>query len=127
MATRFHGSFPGTPDSVARIRRAIGEVAHECGLSAERVHDVRLAVSEAVSNAVVHAYRDRAGEIVVDVAEQDGELVVVVGDGGGGLAPRADSPGLGLGLPLIVALTKRMEIGDGGGGRTEVTMAFDCP
>lgn len=126
MATKFHGSFPGTPDSVARIRHAISEVARDCGLSAERVHEVRLAVSEAVSNAVVHAYRERAGEIVVAAEQRDGELVVTVGDQGGGLVPRPDSPGLGLGLPLIVALTKRMEICDGDSGETEVMMAFDC-
>lgn len=126
MATKFQASFPGTPDSVARIRHAVSEVARECGLSAERVHEVRLAVSEAVSNAVVHAYKERGGEILVEAAEEDGELVVTVGDHGGGVVPRPDSPGLGLGLPLIVALTKRMEICNGDGGQTEVMMAFEC-
>jgi anti-sigma regulatory factor (Ser/Thr protein kinase) len=126
MAVRFQGSFPGTPASVAEIRRAVSQVARECGLSPQRVHEVRLAVSEAVSNAIVHAYDGRDGDIRVCIAEEDGELVVTIGDTGGGVVPRPDSPGLGLGLPLIVALTTRMEICNGDEA-TEVLMAFECP
>lgn len=126
MATRFHRSFPGTPESVASIRQAVSAVARDCGLSPERVHEVRLAVSEAVSNAIVHAYAGDGGEIIVDARQEAGELVVTVGDRGGGVVPRPDSPGLGLGLPLIVALTSRMEISNQDDGPTEVVMAFEC-
>lgn len=125
MAVRLHESFPGTPRSVAEIRRAVAEVAGRCGMSPQQVQGVRLAVSEAASNAVVHAYADRPGEIAVDAREEGGELVVTIRDDGGGVVPRPDSPGLGLGLPLIVALTTRMEICNG--EHTEVLMAFACP
>lgn len=126
MTTRLHRSFPGTAASVAPIRQAVSAVARDCGLSPERIGDVRLAVSEAVSNAIVHAYGERSGEIVVDAREEAGELVIVVGDRGGGIVPRPDSPGLGLGLPLIVALTSRMEICTPDERTTEVHMAFEC-
>ena len=53
-----------------------------------------------------------------------GELTVIVRDRGTGIAPRIEGGGLGLGLPLIAALTRRAEISEHSGGGTEVTMTF---
>ncbi len=50
--------------------------------------------------------------------------MVIVRDRGRGFAPRVDSPGLGLGLPVIAALTRRLELQETPGGGTEVVMAF---
>jgi serine/threonine-protein kinase RsbW len=92
------------------------------------MHDVRLAVSEAVTNAVVHAYRERAepGTVVVSVTVNDGEWIDVrVIDDGGGMAPRDDSPGPGLGLPLIHRLADRVEHrSPSGAPGTELFMRF---
>ena len=86
---------------------------------------VRLAVSEAATNAVVHAYREETGdgELWVRASVDAGELVVVVGDEGIGLAPRVDSPGLGLGMPLMASVTTRFQVVSDGAG-TEIHMAF---
>ena len=64
----------------------------------------------------------------VDASAADGTLVVVVRDGGRGMGSFTGEGGLGLGLPLITALTRSVEMrangaGDGGGG-TEVVMVF---
>jgi anti-sigma regulatory factor (Ser/Thr protein kinase) len=96
---------PAEPRSVRDARRAVSAAAARCGAS---VADVALCVSEAVTNAVLHAYRDRddgSGTIRVcaDVTD-DGLFRVVVDDDGLGMVPRLDSPGLGLGLPTIGAL-----------------------
>jgi serine/threonine-protein kinase RsbW/stage II sporulation protein AB (anti-sigma F factor) len=94
------------------------------------VGDVILAVSEACTNVVVHAYRDSggngSGETFRLTAEyRDGSVHVTVRDDGEGLKPRPDSPGLGLGLPLIAALTETVEIGPGPAGTgTVVAMRF---
>ena len=68
----------------------------------QREH-IALAVSEALTNAVLHAYRtdDRTGAVEVEASISNGALVVVVRDEGVGLLPRTDSPGLGLGLGLM--------------------------
>src|ERR671932_357762 len=87
---------------------------------------VRLAVSEAATNAVVHAYRETEGRLEVRAHVADGELVVVVADTGSGLAPRPDSPGLGLGMPLMATVPSRFRVVSRGPG-TEIHMAFALP
>jgi anti-sigma regulatory factor (Ser/Thr protein kinase) len=98
--------------SVAVARAAVSRLAARCGAS---VGDVALCVSEAVGNAVVHAFRDRedgSGTIRVHAAcTRDGFLCVTVEDDGRGiLERRPDSPGLGLGLPLIAGIAFDTEI-----------------
>ena len=48
----------------------------------------------------------------------------MVRDWGAGIRPRPDSPGLGLGLPLIGALADAVEFGDADDGATDVRMVF---
>ena len=86
--------------------------------------DVKLAVTEACTNVVIHAYPEEEGPMEVRAAVGDGELSVVVRDEGRGVVPRADSPGLGLGLPLIATLTESLELGTGDDDATEVRMTF---
>jgi CHAD domain-containing protein len=73
-------------------------------MDADDVADVSLAVSEAATNAVVHAYRESAGHLHVRAHVDGAELIVVVADTGSGMAPRNDSPGLGLGMPLMASV-----------------------
>jgi len=128
VSASFEATFPSTPPGVGAIRRQIAEFAARCGMSAEGIDAVRLAVSEAVTNAVIHAYRDNdsEGDLSVRAGVESGELVVVVADRGVGLAPRRDSPGLGLGMPLMASMTSRFRVVSRGAG-TEVHMAFPLP
>lgn len=100
------------------------------GVDADHRHPVALATTEAVTNVVVHAYRDARGPGMVDVRVQfDGDSVlVVVEDEGCGMSPRLDSPGIGLGLPLIARLADAVDVGlraDRPG--TRVAMSFAPP
>jgi len=119
---------PASPESVPLLRESVAVFARERGVPESRVDDMRLAVSEAVTNAVVHGFRERAepGTVAVSVTVNDGEWIEVrVTDDGGGMAPRDDSPGPGLGLPLIHRLADRVDhrIPPGGSG-TELLMRF---
>lgn len=113
------------PESVALARAALREFARAAGADQERVDAVRLAGSEAVSNAVIHAYRDEPGEIQVTAAVVSGELWVLVADDGCGMDPRADRPGLGLGLGLIAQVSDELAIVPRAGGGTELRMRFN--
>jgi serine/threonine-protein kinase RsbW/stage II sporulation protein AB (anti-sigma F factor) len=110
--------------SVPAARRALVDVAREAGAEADRLEAVALAVSEALTNAVVHAYPDRPGEIKVSAWTASGELVVVISDDGHGLRAHSDRPGLGVGLGLIATLSDEFEIVQPPSGGTEVQMRF---
>jgi serine/threonine-protein kinase RsbW len=109
------------PASVSAARHALAEFV--AGRSIDRPA-VEVAVSEAVSNAVLHAYRNAAepGRIAVRAEFATARLRVEVSDGGLGMRPRSDSPGLGLGLPLIAQLAARVDISSEQG--TTVRMDF---
>lgn len=88
--------------------------------------DVELAVSEAVSNVVTHAYIEDAepGEFRIAVEWSPDEVEIVVEDDGRGLLPWIDSPGLGLGLPLIARLADRFDTRAEPGRGTRLCMWF---
>ena len=106
-----------SPAAVPGVRRAVVDFAELHGVG--HGPDVALAVSEAVTNAVLHGYRDGAsGDVRVVACAEPDRLVVVVRDYGCGMSPHPDSPGLGLGLSVIGWLTTEMNIErpDRGGG-----------
>jgi serine/threonine-protein kinase RsbW len=110
-ATLSH-SLPATGESVGRLRRAVSDFARGNGATERSLEFVNLAVSEALTNVVVHAYRDTAapGPLLVVAAVRDRALFVTVADEGCGMIPRPDSPGLGLGLGLIAKSADTFEI-----------------
>jgi len=124
--TRFTATYEATPECISVVRNQMATLARDCGLNDAAVSDVKLAVSEAATNALVHGYRNERGTIRVHAEMGDGELLIVVGDEGKGMSPRTDSPGLGLGLPVIAQVANRLEVVDGAPG-TQLRMAFDCP
>ena len=117
--------FPATPESAYAIRGELAAIARGCGMSDQAVGDVKLAVSEAVTNVIRHAYDDDdVGDIAATASTGEGALHIVISDDGRGVAPRADSPGVGLGFPLIASLTQTMELVNREGGGTELRMTF---
>jgi PAS domain S-box-containing protein len=120
---------PAEPGSVPVIRGEARAYARAAGLDPDDVGLVALAVTEAATNAIVHAFVGREPGHVALVAEPgDGELVVRIRDDGRGLTPRHDSPGLGLGLPTIGRCAAHVDLAEGPGGvGTEVRMTFPAP
>ena len=111
-------------ENVAVARHAIGGLADVLEVSDQTLADVKLAVTEACTNVVVHAYPDGEGPMAVRATVDEDVLQVVVTDEGRGIVPRPDSPGLGLGLPLIATLAESLELGTGARQETEVRMTF---
>jgi GAF domain-containing protein len=119
---------PAEPDNVPRARRAVREFAVSHGAMDPAVGNLSLAVTEAVTNAVLHAYIGcDAGEVLVVAQASADEVVICVLDDGRGMQPRPDSPGLGMGLPMIGQLTTSVDIRERPGGGTEVRMRFHAP
>lgn len=94
------------------MRRAAVQFAHAHGVPDQLLADMQLAISEAVTNAVVHAFRgqERAGIVTVSVQVRANDMAeVIVRDDGMGMSRRPDSPGLGLGLALIARMADHVE------------------
>lgn len=108
------------------VRREMTGLAEDCGMDAESIADLRLAVTEAATNVVMHAYAEAEGELKVTAMTHDGALTIVIGDTGPGLVDRRNSPGLGVGLAVIANVVERLSIVSHPGG-TDVHMAFPCP
>lgn len=112
---------PAEPASVATARHAVRDLADRAGAP---IGDVQLAVSEAVSNAVSHAFRDRpAGQVHVEAWLETGDLHVTVTDNGSGMRPNLESTGLGLGIMLITKLAESANFDSTENGTT-VSMCF---
>ena len=116
---------PAEPSSARTARHAVCELLD--GLDADR-SGVMLAVSEAVTNAILHAYRGDpdAGRVRVraELYAHD-SLDVTVEDDGVGMWVRPDSPGIGLGLPTISAVADTFDIDVRSSGGTAVRMRFE--
>jgi serine/threonine-protein kinase RsbW len=117
-------TLPSRPENVAVVRHALGGFGDALDVPDQALADIKLAVTEACTNVVVHAYPDGEGPLGITAWVRGERLTVVVHDEGRGMLPRPDSPGLGLGLPLIATLAETLELGKNGADHTEVRMTF---
>ena len=121
-------SLPARAEGVAVVRQALAGLADALDFDPAVLADMKMAVSEACTNVVVHAYGEREGNLDVEMLVDDSGLTIVVRDQGSGIdrdAPRSDDvPALGLGLPLIAALSDAFELRGERGQGTEVRMTF---
>jgi anti-sigma regulatory factor (Ser/Thr protein kinase) len=119
-------TLPARPENVAIARQALAGMADAIGVDPALGADMKIAVTEACANAVMHAYGDGGGPLEL-VMRTDGALLTVsVRDRGLGFKPlpAGDEHGpLGFGLALIASLSDAFAI-TGGAGGTEVLMTF---
>jgi anti-sigma regulatory factor (Ser/Thr protein kinase) len=105
---------PAASENLSGLREAAVAEAEKVGMDAGRIGDLKTAVSEACANVVLHAYADREepGPIEVEISAGENAVTAVVRDFGRGLRPaiRRRSESLGLGLPLIGALSTRFQL-----------------
>lgn len=120
----FSRAYPACAESVPRARHDLTEYARAAGAEGDRLDTIRLAASEALTNAVLHAYEEPGGTVNVSAAFVPGELWVLVSDQGAGLRVRRQSRGLGLGLALIAQLVDDFQILSRGTGGTELRLEF---
>jgi serine/threonine-protein kinase RsbW len=120
-------TIPARPEYITLGRLALTAIAGVRPLSDETLHDLKLALTEACTNSVKHAYDEgREGTVDILYELQPDRLAVEVGDAGAGFEPRDSGGGNGdelseggLGIQIIRALTDEVEIAEreGGGSR----------
>lgn len=119
-------TLPARPENVAVIRHVLGAFAEALELPADVVDDMRLAVTEACTNVVRHAYQDEPGLIDVVIRPSGDALELIVIDHGRGMGSSVDTGGPGLGLPLIAALAESVRIEPGSPRGSRLAMIFPC-
>ena len=121
-------TLPARPEGVAVVRQALAGIADALDFDAGVLADMKMAVSEACTNVVVHAYDADDGMLEVDMTADETGLSIEVRDQGTGIRPQVnnarDVPALGLGLPLIAALSNSFELQGSPGKGTAVRMTF---
>lgn len=120
---------PARAEGVSVVRQALSGVADALDFDDAVVADMKMAVTEACTNVVVHAYEEEdVGRLLeVDMVTAEDALTISVRDHGSGIHPRPSTkrtPALGLGLPLIAALSDAFELRGSSGEGTEVRMTF---
>lgn len=114
-----------TSENVPLLRHATRAYLEDLGLRDPTLNDALLAVTEACSNVVRHAYdEDADGKMTLTATTVDAHVAITIGDHGRGFQLRIDSPGLGIGIPLITALASSVEIKEPPHGGTEIAMTF---
>jgi serine/threonine-protein kinase RsbW len=115
------------PENVSLVRELLAGLAGVLPLGEGQLDDIKTVVSEACNNVVIHAYGGARGPLDVEIRVTDGALEIVVRDSGDGLQSRSRATGEpeGIGIPVIHALSDRVEFTGGESQGTEVRMQFD--
>ena len=118
-------TIPAKAEYISLVRLALSGLSHSRPLPDETLGDLKLAVTEACSNSVRHAYRDgREGSVEVVYELHPDRLVIQVSDDGEGFTFREPEPEKdgalnegGLGIAIIRELADELELGPGNGGQ----------
>lgn len=118
-------TIPAKAEYITLVRLALSGLSQLRPLSDELLGDLKLAVTEACSNSVRHAYRDgREGAVEVVYELHPDRLIVEVRDEGEGFTTADDTPGVagslsegGLGIAIIRELADELELGPGASGK----------
>ncbi len=118
---------PASEDSLPLVRQAMRSLGETVDADLEALEDAELAVTEAMANAVEHAYGGEEGEVRVHFDPREDSLVVLVSDDGSGIPEAAaDSrkEGRGFGLSMIEGIARKMDVRGGDGTDVEMTFAI---
>lgn len=116
---------PAKPNFIGVIRLTLSGIASRMGFTYDEIEDLKIATSEACTNAVQHAYKDNQGEVKISFGLYENRLEVMVSDSGEscdfdevrqGLGPYENGQKVeflregGLGLYLIETLMDEVKI-----------------
>jgi anti-sigma regulatory factor (Ser/Thr protein kinase) len=117
-------SLPASPAALPRLRGLVKSFASgQCGADPDQASLIALAVTEAASNVVRHAYPDRPGMIDLRAESEDDHLRIRIADAGVGLGEPSPQRGLGAGLRIMQGLAETRLVSEPGRG-TAVELVF---
>lgn len=125
--------FLSKPENVAFARQSIAMFAAQLDFTIDEIEEIKVAVSEVASNAVIHGYSSDPGLVRIEARLLEGRLEVIIADEGGGIADIdwASQPThttqpderMGLGLVFVREYMDELQIESTVGRGTTVRMA----
>ena len=119
-------TIPAKAEYIVLGRLALSSLARLQPLTDEELSDLKLALTEACTNSVKHAYADRPGVVEIVYELHADRVAIEVADDGVGFRPEPDDDESdeldegGLGLAIIRALSDELEIGERNGGGSRI-------
>lgn len=119
------------PANIGVARTAVATFAASLDFTLPDAEEIKVAVSEAVSNAVLHAYPGSQGDVTIQASDDEGQLVVEVEDRGAGIPDitKAREPGfttapdhMGLGFSFMESFMDDLLLESSPGKGTRVRM-----
>ena len=117
-------TIPAKPEYITLSRLALAGLSRVRDFSDETLADLKLALTEACSNSVRHAYGDGEGHVDISFELRDDRLIVEVADNGTGFEPAEAAKGDdemltegGLGIAIIRSIADEVEIGGRANGK----------
>jgi anti-sigma regulatory factor (Ser/Thr protein kinase) len=99
METESSNRFPAEVNNLSSIRQFVEQVAEKLGADPDAIYDINLAVTEMVTNIILHGYQDQPGTIDVGVSREQDALIVRIHDRAPPFDP-TDIPAPNFDLPL---------------------------
>lgn len=130
----FHLQLPSQSNNLALIRELVSKVASQVGFDTDEASKIELAVDEACTNVIKHAYSNNANEMIDVLIKIDNrKLIIIVSDKGKGFNPdKVQVPDLndfiksgrtgGLGICLIKTLMDKVDFSMKPGLKNQVKM-----
>lgn len=129
----FHLEFNSESENEGIARVVIAAYIMKFDPDMEEMDDIKTAVSEAVTNCIVHAYSDKNGKIEMDITDKDGILKIEISDKGVGIADvkkamepmyttKADEERTGMGFSFMEAFMDDVKVISKKGLGTRVIM-----
>lgn len=130
---QMHMTFPSLSQNESFARSAAAAFASQLNPTIEELSDIRTAVSEAVTNAIIHGYENTMGDIAMDCAIDGRTLTVIVSDQGAGIADidlarqpfyttRPELERSGMGFTVMEAFMNQVDVRSAKGQGTVITM-----
>jgi len=117
-------TIPAKPEYITLSRLALAGLSRVRSFSDETLADLKLALTEACSNSVRHAYGDGEGHVDISFELRNDRLIVEVADDGSGFVHEDGAKDVddmltegGLGIAIIRSVADEVEIGGGPSGK----------
>lgn len=124
---------PSKSQNEAFARIVVASFASQLDPTIEELADVKTAVSEAVTNSIIHGYEDKVGTIVIECLINNNKLEIVIEDNGKGIidintameplyTSKPDLERSGMGFTVMQTFMDRLEVQSVEGEGTRIIM-----